>query len=278
LNIFPALPVPDSVFATKQEKQRIEAVTEYGYVVKRHRSNFAPRTFNVTYKNIKLSDRALLRNFFVQQDYGITAFLFKQPVEDLSINASSLQDALHELEDDTTGDLGQGFQLEVQSKIHRIQVWLKKTGSPSGNLTLKITTDDTNKPSGSILATSDTVAVSTVTTGYTLIEFTFSTPARLEPFTQYHWTLEGDATYDSSYATGVTVVELGIDSSSPTYAYGNLSRYAPSAWTADATKAAIFTIPDYTKVQTDGSLWQEERLSGASGGIFNIALTLVEDA
>lgn len=278
MNIFPALPVPDNVFSTQQAKPRIVAESEYGYQVKRHRSNFAPRTFSLSYKNIKLADRALLRNFIVQQDYGLTAFLFKHPVEELSINPASFQDALIELTDETTGNIGQGFQLEIQNKVHRVQVWAKRTGLPSGNLTMKITTDDANKPSTSILATSDLMAVSVATTSYSLVEFTFSTPARLEPFTQYHFIVEADSVYDASWITGSVTWELGVDASSPTYPYGAVSTYSPSVWTADVTKAGIFTIPDYTRVQTDDSMWGEERISGASGGIFNISLTLVEDA
>ena len=278
MNIFPALPVPDNVFSTKQTKPRITTKTEFGYQVKRHRSNFAPRTFTLSYRNIKLTDRALLRNFLVQQDYGITAFLFKHPVEDLAIYAIENRNDLFELEADATGGVAQGFQLEIQSKVHRVQLYLKKTGSPSGNIFVTINTDDTDKPSASILATSDTVAVSTITTGWTLIEFEFATPARLEPFTQYHIVLSGDATYDASFVTGVTVVEYGQDSSSPTYGYGNSSTWAPTAWTAKPTLAGIFTIPDYTRVQTSESTWQEERISGALGGIFNLSLTLVEDA
>lgn len=278
LSIYPADPVPDNIFPVRQTKPRVVAKTEYGYQVKRHRSNFAPRTFPLSYGKIKLVERDFLKDFLVQQDYGLTAFLFKHPTEDLSIYASSNEDGLIELTDETTGNIGQGFQIKIQSKIHRVQLYLKKTGSPAGDLTLKLATDDSDKPSASILATSDAVAVSTVTGSYTLIEFTFTTPARLEPFTQYHFILEGDATYDSSFATGVTVVELGVDASSPTYAYGAISTYAPSVWTPDATKCAIFTIPDYTRVQTDESSWSEERFSGAEGGMFNVNVTLVEDA
>jgi hypothetical protein len=234
------------------------------------------RTFSLSYKNIKLTDRDLLRDFVMQQDMGVTAFLFKHPTEALTKYVASNQDAVLELTNETTGNLGQGFKVPVQTVIHKVDIYLKKTGSPSGQLTLNLETDSSGKPSGTVLDTSDNVAVSSVGASFALVTFNFATPVRLEAFTQYHLVLEGDSTYDSSFVTGTTVVEWGVDASSPTYANGSISTYATGSWTQDATKCAIFTMSDYVKVETEESAWAEERISGAEGGIFNVGVSLIE--
>lgn len=277
LAVLPTSPGPDVSLGHRQQKPRIVAESEYGYKVKRHRSNLAPRVFQLSYTNINYAEKNTLRDFLVQQDYGLSSFLFKHPTDNITEYAAANQDGVLELKNETVGSIAQGFQFPYQNAIHRIQIYLKKIGSPSGQLTAKINTDNSGKPSGATLATSDNVAVSAITGTLTLVEFTFATPVRLEAFTQYHVLLEGDATYDSSFATGVTAVQLGVDASSPSYSYGSISTYATGSWTADSSKDAIFTVPDYTKVETDESLLNEQRVANANGGIFNVGLTLIED-
>lgn len=277
LDIFPASPAPDITFAPRQQKPRISDEAEYGYIVSRHRSNIAKRTFQSSYTNIPYSEKNTLKDFLVGHDYGLDPFLFKHPTDNITEYAAANQDGVLELKDETVGSIAQGFQFPFQNAIHRVQLYLNKIGSPGGQLTARINTDSSGVPSGSVLATSDNVAVSTITGTLTLVEFTFATPVRLEAFTQYHVLLGGDAAYDSSFATGVTAVQLGVDASSPSYSYGSISTYASSTWTADAAKDGIFLVPDYTKVQTDESLWNEQRVANANNGIFNVSLTLIED-
>lgn len=277
LNIFPSSPAPDIALPDHQQKSRIVSKSEYGYEVKRHRSNIAIRRHSLSYTNITSLEKNSLRNFIIQQDYGLTSFLFKHPTDNITEYGAANQDGTIELANETTGNIAQGFQLPFQSAIHKIQLYLNKTGSPAGQLTVKINSDSSGKPSSSTLATSDNVAASTITGTLTLTEFNFTIPVRLEAFTQYHLLLEGDATYDASFVTGATAVQLGIDASSPSYTYGNISTYAAGAWTADSAKCAIFTVPDYTKVRTDDSLWATNRISNAGGGMYNVNIILVED-
>ena len=70
------------------------------------------------------------------------------------------------------------------NKADSCQFFLRKTGSPTGNATARIFaitgTPGTNAaPTGSVLATSDTFDVSTLTTSFVLITFTFSGAARI---------------------------------------------------------------------------------------------------
>ncbi len=134
--------------------------------------------------------------------------------------------------------LAQGFQLSTASAISKVRLWLKKVGSPTGNLTVKIQTNSGGSPSGTTVTngTSATVAASSLSTSYGYIDFAFSTPPSLSASTQYHLVLEtADSASNSNY------VEWGADASSPAYASGEMKSEASSSWSAE-TKDAVFQV------------------------------------
>lgn len=276
LEIYPSSPAPDVTLPFKQQMPRIVAESEYGYKVIRPLTEIAPRNFQLTYNNLPYAEMVILRNFIIKQNYGLTPFLFKHPTKNITEYDAVNQDGVLELTAESVGSLAQGFQFPFQNAIHKVQLYLNKIGSPSGQLSIKINTDSSGVPSSSTLVTSDNVAVSSITGTLALVEFNFSTSVRLSAFTQYHLVLEGDSTYDSSFSAGVTAVQLGVDTTSPSYLYGNISTYASSTWTADTSKAGIFVIPDYTKVETQESAWNEQQISNAQNGIFELTMALME--
>lgn len=275
-SIFPSSPVPDNVLPIKIAKDRITSESESGYQVVRHRSAIGKRSLSLSYKNITLAEKDALRDYIIQQDMGLTPFLFKHPIDDLTKYISSNQDGDLELNDESVGNIGQGFVVPIQTAIHKVKIYLKKIGTPSGQLILKLEMDSSGKPSDAVMSIAENVPVSTVGSSYSLIQFDFATPVRFEPFTAYQFVLEGDSTYDSSFVTGVTAVQLGVDENTPSYASGNISTNTSGVWTTDATKNAIFTIPDYIKMRTEESSFADERISGAEGGIYNLAIALME--
>ncbi len=134
--------------------------------------------------------------------------------------------------------LAQGIQISNNATISKIRLWLKKTGSPTGNLTVKLQTDSGGNPSGTTVSngTSATVAASSLSTSYGWIEFTFSTHPALSGGVQYHIVLEtADSASNSNY------VVWGADSSSPSYASGVMKYESSSTWTAES-KDAIFQV------------------------------------
>jgi hypothetical protein len=138
--------------------------------------------------------------------------------------------------------LSQGFQIATASTVSKVRLWLKKVGSPTGNLTAKIQTDTAGSPSGTTVTngTSATVAASSLSTSYGYIDFTFSTPPNLSAATQYHIVLEtADSQSDTNY------VVWGADGSSPSYTNGEMKRERSAAWSAES-KDAVF------QVSTDG--------------------------
>lgn len=116
-------------------------------------------------------------------------------------------------------------------EIESAKFHLKKSGSPTGNAVAKIyahsgTFGSGGVPTGSALATSNSFDVSTLTTSYALITFTFPTPLPVTDTEKYFISFEW-ADGDSS-----NKVSPACDNSSPTHA-GNGARYQ-SSWASDA--------------------------------------------
>jgi len=127
----------------------------------------------------------------------------------------------------TFSKLAQAFTCSTLSILTSCKIYSKKTGSPTGNAVAKLYTISgtygTNAvPTGTALATSGNLDVSTITTSNTLITFTFADGYEMQPG-QYCICIEysnGDA---SNY------VRWGSDETSPSHG-GNGSRYSDS-WT-----------------------------------------------
>lgn len=104
-------------------------------------------------------------------------------------------------------------------------MYIKKVGSPTGNIWVEIHADGANPTSAAQQGSdSATIDVSTVSASYGYVAFDFASPINLTAGTEYWILLYGD------YALGVDVgVYWGIDTSSPSYAGGHLGRYGNGA-------------------------------------------------
>jgi hypothetical protein len=105
-------------------------------------------------------------------------------------------------------------------------------------MTLRIETDNSGDPSGTLADANLTVTVaeSSLSTSYGSIDFTFSTPASISGSTTYWIVLSTDrAQSDANY------VVWGADGSTPGYADGSMSSEASSSWSAES-KDAIFDV------------------------------------
>lgn len=156
--------------------------------------------------------------------------------------AGANQDSNAGIRQDTgTGyDQAQGFQVSTTGQVRSIQLYLRKQGSPTGNMTLTIQSNSSGVPSNTALATSQTVAESGLTGSYVLTTFYFRDISTLSSGTQYHMVLTTDRAVDA-----VNYVQWGYDASSPSYASGSRSRNsqaAPTTWTAESGHDFCFTI------------------------------------
>jgi hypothetical protein len=144
--------------------------------------------------------------------------------------------------------ISQGFSHSNTTTAQFADILLKKTGTPTGNLTLAIYSNTAGMPNAVITnGTANVVAASTLTTGYTLIRFTWSTPPTITASTQYHLVL---TTADS--ASNTNYVEWGIDISTPPYANGALALLQSASWGA-ASPAADGIFDLYGVTATFGS-------------------------
>ena len=85
----------------------------------------------------------------------------------------------------------QSFETLQDQTLNKATFQLSKSGAPTGNIYAKLyahtgTFGTSSEPTGSALATSDAVDVSSLTTSPVDIEFTFSTPYELLDSTQYY--------------------------------------------------------------------------------------------
>lgn len=153
--------------------------------------------------------------------------------------------ALHDVDIDVTIDaiaekdeLAQGFQVTGTQTVETIDLWLKKVGSPVGTMTMRIETDTTGSPSGTLADANltTTIAESGLGTSYADVTFTFSTPASISGSTAYWIVLSTSrAQSDTNY------VVWGIDKSSPSYANGELKSELASSWSAE-TADGVFEV------------------------------------
>lgn len=141
---------------------------------------------------------------------------------DNNFNASTTIDSYSESNVDayhlqnSSGTAGDAQKITGDGRtLTSAQFYLKKTGSPTGNITAKVYASSGGGapiPTGAALATSDNVAIAGVGTSPALFEFTFSTPATLTSGTQYFVTVEYPSGDASNY------LQVGYDSSAPTHA------------------------------------------------------------
>lgn len=135
--------------------------------------------------------------------------------------------------------LAQSFQLDADSWVKSAQLYLRKTGSPTGTLTLRIETDSGGSPSGTLAhanATTTLAESSLETTAYAFEQFVFSTGFYLDASTTYWLVLS-----TTRSGSGTNFVLWGADATSPTYADGQMKYYASSAWSAES-KDALFKV------------------------------------
>ncbi len=131
----------------------------------------------------------------------------------------------------------QGFTAGVTDVLAYVVIMIGFDGTPNGDVWVEIRTDNGGEPSGSVITngTSDKIACSTLTSGYVMRTFPFSTPPDLTSTTVYHIVFVGDSTVSESASP-----KWGIDLSGG-YTGGilNLGTDA-SVWTAMTAQDCIF--------------------------------------
>ncbi len=176
--------------------------------------------------------------------------------------ASSNQDTQYTLTQAGVGTgAGQSFTGDGLT-LAAAQFFLKKFGSATGNAVAKIYAHSgvfgtSSVPTGAALATSDNFDVSTLTTSYAITTLTFSggNQIPLAAGTHYVVTIEY-----SGGSVGVTALNVGADSSSPTHP-GNGSHFS-TVWAADVGTDACFAVINTAGLWGDGGSWGSDATLG----------------
>lgn len=96
-------------------------------------------------------------------------------------------------------DVAQKFVPSTSGSLTKISAYIKKTGAPS-DITVRIVTNNTNKPSKTQVGGNGTITSSTVTTSYGWIDATFATSPTLTAGTTY-WVILDTSNTSSNYYT-----------------------------------------------------------------------------
>lgn len=200
-------------------------------------------------------DTVGLFQVFVEPDqWGIDAPVTAPSVSGTATNnpaydTASNQDADEELIGvvDLSAELGQSwhFSGDDERTVSAVQLYLKKTGTPLGDMQVTIRSDVDGRPGESVLMSFPVISASTLTTSYQFITFTANEgeSVTLRPGTKYWIHLSGSVTYVDEFSTGVTSVSWGVDASSPSFTAGEFAR-SPGVrpWDVDITVDALFRI------------------------------------
>ncbi len=131
--------------------------------------------------------------------------------------------------------VSQGFKLSNSGNLRYAQLKLLKVGSPTGQIACLVYSDNAGVP-GSMLASSQTIDISTIPTTATWIHFNFTNgPALSSSPTQYHVVL-GISVNASNY------LQWRMDGSAGTYTDGAKAIWNGSAWTTDTDDDMMFAI------------------------------------
>jgi hypothetical protein len=140
----------------------------------------------------------------------------------------------------TQNGTGNSFACDTNGySIYSSKFYIRKGGSPTGSVVSKLyavsgTYGTDNIPTGSALATSNNFDISTLTTSYQLIEFTFSTGYTLVSGTKYFISIE------YSGGDGSNFLDSSFDDS-PGHG-GNRAYLNGGSWTAVSAQDDIFYV------------------------------------
>lgn len=157
--------------------------------------------------------------------------------------------------------LGQSFAGDGED-LDSAKFYLKKQSSATGSVSISIYahsgTYGSGIPTGSALATSDSLDVSTLTTSYQLITFSFTGANRINLVNGTHYFAVFNLNITSASPNDFIV---GTDNSSPTHS-GNYAFFQSGSWSA-GTKDICFYIYGTTSISPSSSLSPSSSISSS---------------
>ena len=133
-------------------------------------------------------------------------------------------------------------------------VYINKTGSPVGELRVKLVADNGGVPGATILGQNKSyIDIASLSAGDNVVAIDI--PAIITAQT-YWLVIETSAAYKAGFSAGVTSIAARVDTTTPSYAEGDSYQYDGSTWSAHAGNQATFQLSgfDYDlRVQIEAS-------------------------
>lgn len=143
--------------------------------------------------------------------------------------------------------LAQSFELDSPKWVKAVRLLLHRKNSPTGTLTLRIETDNSGEPSGTLIDASATATFDEADVGkFTWHRFVFSGGFYLDSGTTYWLVLSTDRGMSTT-----NNIRWGADSSSPAYTDGEMLSYASSTWSAESKDALFEVETEVTSLTSD---------------------------
>ena len=142
----------------------------------------------------------------------------------------------------TSTKLAQSFIPEYEGRVGKIRAYLRKIGSPTGNLSVSIQTDNAGEPSGTVITNgiSVTVSASSLSSTADWIDFNYTLEPDVSTLTYWIVLETTDTQSNTDY------VAWGNDTGE-SYIDGVLLEYDGTSWNSTSTDA-VFEL--YTKSET----------------------------
>ena len=133
--------------------------------------------------------------------------------------------------------MAQGFQVSVDSAVNSVQIYLAKNAGTTTDLTVRIETDNSGVPSGTLVTNGSATLTAFTATAFEWKKISFSTAPELTADTTY-WLVVQHVTEGA----GNSQYYWGSDASSPAYTRGTAATYSSSAWAATAGTDMLFRV------------------------------------
>lgn len=132
----------------------------------------------------------------------------------------------------------------VKKKLLTGSIYVNKTGTPVGDLFVRIVKDNAGAPGTEFVGENAlTINIASLVAGLNTIPFEIGS---ILVEGTYWLVVESSAAYKSSFSAGVNSVQMRTDTSAPSYSEGASFEYDGSAWAAIAGTHGVFQLSGYT--------------------------------
>lgn len=156
-------------------------------------------------------------------------------------------------------DIAQSFTVSTTTPVSSIRILIKKTGSPWSNITMRVTTDSSGKPSKNDIAQA-VISASTITSTFNYLTIPLNNTVSLTPGTTYWIVLDSTNFWGPYYSLGAN--DSIFSSGSAQVSQDGWSQSNGGTWNSTSSS----TLDVYFDVYVGGSTGIIDGITVGSGG------------